>query len=58
MTTTQLELETAAAELDELLRTETVRTRHIALVRARSAVARALDNVISPDLGLVTESDQ
>jgi hypothetical protein len=49
MTTTQLELETAAAELDELLRTETVRTRHIQLVRARSAVGRALDNMITPE---------
>jgi hypothetical protein len=51
MTTTQLELESAARELDELISSETVRTRHIQLVRARSAVARALDNVITPGDG-------
>lgn len=50
MTTTQkVELETAAAELDELIRDETVRARHIRLVRVRTAVSNALDILISPE---------
>lgn len=51
MTTTEMasELELAAAELDELIADETVRARHIRLVRVRGAVSRALDNVITPE---------
>lgn len=40
-------------ELDELIRTETVRTRHIQLVRLRSSMEAALplglDNLITPE---------
>lgn len=51
MTTQQSELESAAAELDELISSETVRARHIRLVRVRIAVERALDNLITPQTG-------
>lgn len=51
MTTQQSELESAAAELDELIRDETVRARHIRLVRVRAAVSRALDNLITIQTG-------
>ena len=47
--TTTAELESAARELDELIADETVRARHIRLVRVRTAVMRALDNVITPE---------
>jgi hypothetical protein len=58
MTTTQHE---ALAELDELIRTETVRVRHIQLVRLRGMVERAispLDNVINSPVEPITQSDQ
>ena len=48
-TTTKVELETAAADLDALIRDETVRERHIRLVRVRSSIERALDILISPE---------
>ena len=42
------ELETAAVELDALIADETVRDRHIRLVRIRSLVELALVNVDNP----------
>lgn len=48
MTTQQAELEAAAAELDALIADETVRARHVRLVRVRAAVERLLGNVDNP----------
>lgn len=50
MTTQQSEaqLVQASRELAELIATETVRTRHIALVRLQGRVQHALDNLINP----------
>lgn len=48
MTTQQSELEAAAADLDALIADETVRARHVRLVRVRNAVRVALDNLITP----------
>lgn len=39
------------AELDELIATETVRTRHVRLVRARGLAERIVD-MAAPDAGL------
>mgnify|MGYP000709277488 CR=1 FL=1 len=58
MTTTQHD---ALTELDELIRTETVRDRHIRLVRLRAIVESAitpLDKVINPSVPPITQSDQ
>lgn len=45
------DLEIAAAELDALISSETVRARHIRLVRVRELVESALDNLITPETG-------
>jgi len=44
MTTAQAE---ALAELDELIRTETVRERHVRLLQLRAKIETALDNLIT-----------
>ncbi len=38
----------ALADLDELIRTETVRERHIRLLQLRAKIETALDNLITP----------